>query len=169
MDPRWSTVFFADGGDGVPLHRDWVDVMWEDHQATVRAGLSVTGALRDFLGRRHVNGNMWVERDLLAAHPELAVVPEVRSHPLEGWDVLGAPVFVPAARISSAVYCGWNQTGLRAGQFPEVAGHSAWWHGCKAGDFVDAAREYVLGGERPRPEIVDLGRASELQYSRFSP
>jgi hypothetical protein len=164
MSPRWQTVFFADGGDGVPLHRDWVDVMQEDHAATVRAGLHVTGALRQCRGVMHVNGNQVVERSFLAAHPEFTEIPTI----CQEWDVHHAAAILPVARVSSLIYGGWHQFGANPRQLAEIALHSAWWHGCKDGDFVDLARACVLGVERRRPELVDLGRASELQSSRFS-
>jgi hypothetical protein len=159
-----EAVFFADGGDGAPLHRDWVDILLEDHARTVQAGLSVTGALRDCRGVRHINGNQVVERPFLQAHPEFTVVPSV----CQEWDVHHAATILPAARVSSLIYGGWNQFEDSPARLAEIARHSAWWHGNKCGNFVDLAREYVLGAERPRPEVVDLGRAVDLQSSRFS-
>lgn len=164
MDARWTTVFFADGGDGAPLHRDWIDAFLEDHDKTVSAGLHVTGALRDCYGTLHVNGNQVVERAFLQAHPEFTEVPEV----CQEWDVYHSSTVLPAARVSSLIYGGWHQYGADSRQLGEVARYSAWWHGCKDGNFVDLARDYVLGGDRPRPTLVDLGRAVDLQSSRFS-
>jgi hypothetical protein len=159
-----ETVFFVDGGDGAPLHRDWVDILLEDHARTVQAGLSVTGALRDCRGVRHVNGNQVVESSFLEAHPEFTVVPSV----CQEWDVHHAGTILPAARVSSVIYGGWHQFGATPEQFVEISRHSAWWHGCKDGNFVDAAREHVFGESHPLPEIVDLGPAAGLQSSRFS-
>jgi hypothetical protein len=159
-----ETVFFADGGDGAPLHRDWVDILLADHARTVQSGLSVTGALRECRGVRHVNGNQVVERSFLEDHPEFAVVPVA----CQEWDVHHAATILSAARVSSLIYGGWRQFGATLEQLAGIARHSAWWHGCKDGNFVDLAREYVLGAERPRPELVDLGRAVDLQSSRFS-
>jgi hypothetical protein len=159
MGSQWSTIFFVDGGDGVPLHREWVDVFVEDHARTLRAGQSVTGAVfRDGLGRWHANGNVVVERSFLKSHPEVLAMPEGR----EAWDVHHAPSVLPGCRASSIVCCGWRQVGARAEYFPEASKHSAWWHGCKDGNFVDLARAHVLGEDRPRPEILDFGRAADL-------
>jgi hypothetical protein len=164
MDPRWKSVFFVDGGDGVPLHRGWVDLLVEDHARTVQSGLSVTGALRHCRGVKHVNGNQVVERLFLEAHPEFVKVPLV----CQEWDVHYAPTVVPSARVSSIIYGGWHQHVATPEQFEEIARHSAWWHGCKDGNFVDLARAHVLGGDHRRPDVVDLGRAVDLQSSRFS-
>ena len=164
MGSQWRVVFFADGGDGAPLHRDWADMVLEDHARTEAVGLQVTGALRDCRGTRHVNGNLVVSREFLEEHPELAVVPAV----CQEWDVHHAGLILPAARISSLIYGGWRQFGASVAKVSEISRHSAWWHGCKDGNFVDVVREYLVGWERPWPEIVDLGRASELRSSRFS-
>lgn len=162
MAEHWTTIFFVDGGDGVPLHREWVDVAVEDHARTLRAGLSVTGAVfRDGVGRWHANGNVFVERSFLQAHPEVLAMPE----PREAWDVYYAPSVMPECRASTVVCCGWRQVGVHLGHFPAAAEHSAWWHGNKDGNFVDLARDYLLGGmspQGPRPEVQDLGRASDL-------
>jgi hypothetical protein len=83
MDSHWSSVFTVDGGDGVPLYRNWIDLLSIDHQKTLDSGLLVTGDIhRDGIGRWHVNGNLIVERSFLDAHPEVLVMPE----PRESWD-----------------------------------------------------------------------------------
>jgi len=164
MDPRWRTVFFVDGGDSAPLHRDWVDLLTADHALTVSRGLSVTGALRSCRGILHINGNQVVSRSFLEAHPEFTEVPAV----CQEWDVHHAATILPAARVSSVIYGGWRQYGADMLRVGEISAHSAWWHGVKDGVFVDVAREHVLGPERPRPVLVDLGMAIELQSSRFS-
>jgi hypothetical protein len=164
MDSRWQTAFFVDGGDSSPLHRDWLDILTEDHARTVAAGLSVTGALRSCRGVRHVNGNQVASRSFLAAHPEFTLVPSA----CQEWDVHHAATILPAARVSSVIYGGWHQYGVDSRHFDEVSRHSAWWHGCKDGNFVDEARSRVFAAVRPRPEIVDLGPAADLQSSRFS-
>jgi hypothetical protein len=159
MGPQWTTIFFADGGDGVPLHREWVDVFQEDHLKTLRGGQSVTGSVfHDGVGRWHANGNVVMERSFLRDHPEVLVMPE----PREAWDVYHAQHILPECRASTLVHCGWRQVGARAEHFPEVSKSSAWWHGCKDGNFVDLARRHVLGEESPRPGVIDLGRATDF-------
>jgi hypothetical protein len=155
----WTAIFFADGGDGVPLHREWANIMLLDHLRTLRGGQSVTGSVfRDGSGRWHVNGNVVMGRSFLESHPEVLAMPESR----EGWDVHHAPTVLPECRASTLVRCGWRQVGARVEQFPQAAEHSAWWHGCKDGNFVDLAREYLSGVDHPYPKILDLGRATEL-------
>lgn len=162
MDPRWTSVFFVDGGDGVPLHRNWLDLLVEDHRRTVDAGLQVTGdVFRDGIGRWHVNGNLVLERSFLATHPEVLVMPE----PREAWDTYYAAAYLPVSRCSSVVRCDWKRVGLRREFFPEVARKSVWWHGYKDGDFVEQAREFVLGVPHPAPVLVDRGRGSDLAVS----
>lgn len=166
MAPEWSTVFFADGGDGAPVHRDWADILLEDHGRTEAQGLQVTGALRECRGIKHVNGNVVMSRSYLCEHPEFQEVPSQ----CQEYDVQYVDTFMPAARVSSLIYCGWHQFGADPFQFAAAGEHSVWWHGCKDGDFVDKARAHLFGLERPRPQLVDLGRAVTAEVDeRFSP
>ena len=161
-DPRWTSLFMADGGDSVPLHRNWLDILVEDHQRTVDAGLQITGDVRrDGLGRWHVNANMVVERSFFVDHPEVTVMPE----PGEPFDMYYASTYLPASRGSSVLRCEWQKWGLRPGSFAEVAREAAWWHGYKDGHFVELAREFILGGSHPAPVLVDRGRGSDLADS----
>jgi hypothetical protein len=162
MGPQWSTLFTVDGGDSVPLLRDWIDVLVADHARTVRAGLGVTGWVgKDGLGRWHVNLNLVAERTFLEAHGELLVMP-AGEHVSEPIDMYHADVFMPACRVSTVVRSDWRYVGARRADLEAVAAQSAWWHGCKDGNLVDLAREYVFGGERTRPVVLDLGRATVL-------
>lgn len=159
MHPRYDAIFFVDGGDGVPLHRDWLDVLRADHAETVRQGLQVTGAVfPDAIGRWHVNGNMAVERSFLADHPEVVEL----ADSLEAWDAYYAKTFLAGARASSLVRCDWRRVGAKPEHFPAAAECSAWWHGCKDGNFVDLARAYLCYEERPVPRVLDFGRAADL-------
>lgn len=158
MGSQWSTIFFVDGGDGVPLHRDWIDCLLTDHDKTLQAGLSVTGSVfPDGIGRWHVNGNVVMERSFLEACPEVLIMPDGR----DAWDVHHAPLILQHARSSTLVACGWRQVGVSPFHFPAVAERSAWWHGCKDGNFVDMAREFIFK-DGPLPVIEDLGKASSL-------
>lgn len=141
------------------MHRDWIDCLVADHAKTLEAGLSVTGSVfPDGIGRWHVNGNVVMERSFLEACPDVMEMPEEDV----AWDVHQAPLILPHARSSTLVACGWRQVGVRLSHFPSVAEHSAWWHGCKDGNFVDMAREFIFQADRPLPQIEDLGKASSL-------
>ena len=162
MDSRWTSLLTVDGGDGVPLHRKWVDLLVEDHGRTVAAGLQVTGHVRmDGFGKWHVNGNLVLERSFFADHPEVLLMPE----PREPWDMYYREVVLPASRGSSALRCDWKLVGLRPERFAEVARESAWWHGYKDGNFVEMAREFIMGGSHPSPVLVDWGRGSGRRAS----
>jgi hypothetical protein len=165
MDSRWSTLFTVDGGDSVPTCREWLDVLLEDHAKTVAAGLGVTGQVgMDGIGRWHVNLNQVVERTFLNAHPEVVEMP-VGVHLWEPIDMYRAGVFLPECRASTVIRSDWRYVGASLSDFTEVSRNSAWWHGCKDGNFVDLAREYVFGGGGPRSRPLDLGRATDFVAS----
>jgi hypothetical protein len=163
MGPQWTTLFTVDGGDSVPLHRDWVDVLREDHARTVRDGLGVTGWVgMDGLGRWHVNLNLVAERSFLEAHQgELLEMP-AGEHVCEPVDMYYAGVFLSSCRASTVVRNDWRHVGSCRADIEVLAGQSAWWHGCRDGNVVDLARSHVFGAQRPWPEVLDLGRAIDL-------
>jgi hypothetical protein len=163
MGSRWATLFTVDGGDSVPLHRDWADILVGDHAETVRGGLGITGWVgRDGLARWHVNLNLLASRSFLEAnHGELLAMP-AGEHLHEPVDMYHADLFLSACRASTVVRNDWRRAGARRAELEAVAGQSAWWHGCKDGNVIDLARAHVLGADRPRPEVLDLGRATDL-------
>jgi hypothetical protein len=162
MDPRWTTLFTVDGGDSVPLHRDWVDVLCDDHARTVRDGLGVTGWVsKDGLGRWHVNLNLVAERSFLAAHGALLEMP-TGMHVSEPIDMYHDGLFLSACRASTVIRSDWRYVGASQSDLEEVSRQSVWWHGCRDGNVVDLAREHVLCEKTPRPSVLDLGRATVL-------
>ena len=164
MDSHWSSVFTVDGGDGVPLYRDWIELLAKDHQETLDSGLLVTGDIRrDGIGRWHVNGNLIVERSFLDAHPEVLVMPE----PREAWDTYYSSTYLPVSRGSSAFCCGWRRMGLRPEFFPAIAEKSVWWHGYKDGHLVDLARKFIFSEPTARfPSVVDRGSALDIMRNK---
>ena len=164
MDPRWTTIFTVDGGDGVPLHREWANLMIKDHLHTLHSNLEVTGRVfKDGLGRWHANGNMVIERSFVQQHPEVLDMPDDRT----AWDVWHADKILPHCRSSSAVRCDWKVVGLQPDVFPLAAKNAAWWHGYKDGHFVDMARKFIFSGTaadlgNASPTISDFGRADML-------
>jgi hypothetical protein len=162
MGSQWTAIFTVDGGDSVPLHRDWVDILIEDHSRTVGAGLGITGWVsRDGLGRWHVNLNLVAERSFLEAHAELLAMPGGK-YVYETIDTYWAGVFMASGRASTVIRSDWRYSGVSQSVLEALSGQSAWWHGCKDGNLVDLARAHVLGEERARPVIRDLGTASDL-------
>ena len=162
MGPQWTSLFTVDGGDSAPLHRDWVDVLREDHARTVRQGLGVTGWVSmDGLGRWHVNLNLVAERSFLEGHPELLEMPAGKDV-YEPVDMYRAASFLGTCRASTVVRSDWRYSGARRSDLEAVSGQSAWWHGCRVGNLVDLARGHVLGEERSLPVPLDLGSALDL-------
>ena len=52
-------IFTFDGCDGVPLHRNWIELLLAEHQVTRQKGKRVSGILTvDNFDQPHINGNM---------------------------------------------------------------------------------------------------------------
>lgn len=169
MDPRWSSFFSVDGGDSVPLCREWLDVLVEDHAETVRRGLGVTGQVAvDGLGRWGVNLNAVYERSFFLEHPEVGEMPagpDVRA----AIDTYRAPVILPACRGSTVIRSDWKMVGVRREHFSVLSGHSAWWHGCKDGALVETARRFIAEHPEARPVVLDHGRALDVVAGGVDP
>lgn len=174
MHPRWSTIFFVDGGNGVPLHRDWIGLVLADHERTLEAGRLVTGSVfRDPSGRSRLSANLVVEWHLFQFAPYILTEVE----PEETWGSYYESLIAPHTRASSLVRYDQGLVAPTPEMFARAAETSAWWHGCRSGNFVDLAREHLLaageypgavgGGPAPRcpgpaPTILDLGPATDL-------
>jgi hypothetical protein len=162
MDPRWGSLFTVDGGDGVPLCQDWLDLLVEDHARTIRGGQLATGWVgRDGLGKWHANLNMVWDRQFFARHPEVLEMPG-GDDLYEPVDMYRSGVILSECRASSIVRNDWRFLGSRPEILSRIVEHSAWWHGCRDGDLVDKARAFIFGGQRARPAPLDLGRAVDV-------
>lgn len=155
-------VVTLDGGDGVPVHADWIDRISRDHAKTVVAGRSVTGCVfPDSIGRWHVNGNLVLRRSLLRCRPELLELPPLDAGTESAWDCYHRRILMGECRASSVIRADWKVFGVRSHHLEEVSRSSAWWHGPKDGNLVDLARSH-LAVDRPGPELVDYGPADVL-------
>lgn len=163
MDPRWTSIFTVDGGDSAPVCRDWLDVLVEDHGRTLVAGKQVTGWVsRDGFGRWHANLNCVYERSFFAQYPEVREMP-AGADTYEPIDMYRREAILSACRASSSIFSSWRTMGVGPAHFAKVAEKSAWWHGCKDGDFVEKARGFVSSLPRGyRPAVEDLGPASAM-------
>jgi hypothetical protein len=155
-----SSIATLDGGDGVPLHNNWLDLFITEHEITHRAGKMVSGLLNlDVPEHAHVNGNMIVDLELWEKYPSVRDTP-LGASPAEWykcWDTYHARVFLGNARPSTIVCNHWNRRGATKKIMDEAAKTSAWLHGYKDDRLHDLARERLLvdlGGRPSYPQVV---------------
>lgn len=142
-----SSIATLDGGDGVPLHNNWIDLLVAEHELTLRTGKLVSGLLNlDVPRYAHINGNMIVELKLWERFPAIRDTP-LGASPAEWykcWDTYHAGVFLSNARPSTVVCNHWNRRGATKSVMDEAATSSVWLHGYKDDRFHDLARERLL-------------------------
>lgn len=162
-----ASIFTFDGGDGVPLHCNWIDLMVEQHEITRSRGKMVSGTLcLDVPAHPNINGNMILDFELWEKYPSLHDTPLGASTAewWKTWDTYHAPVFIANASPSSIVCNHWNRRGVNEAILRATSAESIWLHGYKDTNFCDVVRSYLLGyqeGKATRPlirrTIYDLG------------
>lgn len=95
---------FCMEADGVPLCKDWLDVLLEEHERTLAAGKRVTAA--EMRRLPHVNGSILAHLSMWLDRPSLHQTP-----PTQAWDLFHAQVLTTEALPTSFmknVYCAGN-------------------------------------------------------------
>jgi hypothetical protein len=160
-----SSILTLDGGDGVPLHDDWIDRMIEAHSDTLRRGKLITGTPY-FLGTcpLHVNPNAVFHLDVLA---RTRLLDEVPRYTEPGWanfafDVYHRAEMLEHACLSSVVRTDWRGGGLSASRdlLRDRARRSLWLHGYKDPDLYWIARDHLA--DQPAPPRIARYETDQL-------
>jgi len=161
---HYDTIFVFDGGDGVPLHRNWIELLLAEHARTIAQGKLITGTLGiDNTKRFHINGNMVMETAIWQELPEIHDCPDHDS-----WDCYHYQDFLPHASLSTIVRNDWRyRTEPTRDHLANLAKSSVWWHGCKSEALCDVARAYLLETREPTPPILKRWR-SPSEYTERS-
>jgi len=142
-----NSIATFDGGDGVPLHNNWLNQRVTEHEITRRAGKRVSGLLNlDVPEHAHINGNMVLDLELWNLCPSMRDTP-LGASPAEWykcWDTYHAKTFMGNARPSTVVHNCWNHRGVPKQIMDEAATSSVWLHGYKDEFLHDLARERLL-------------------------
>ena len=153
------SIATLDGGDGVPLHNNWLDLLIAEHDVTLQSGKLVSGLLNlDKPEHVHINGNMILELELLDRCPSIRDIP-LGASPAEYhkcWDIYHAKDFLANARPSTVVCNHWNHRKVTKAIMDSAASSSIWLHGYKDEYLHDTARERLLvnlGGRPTQPRI----------------
>jgi hypothetical protein len=145
-----------DGGDGVPLHLDWLSLLMAEHARTISAGKLVTGSPYYFGGcPLHVNPNAVFQLSVWDVEPSLRTTPAYDGTLLTHFDVYHRRAMLTNASLSSVVHTDWRGGGnvLSGDLLRSRAARSLWLHGYKDDDLCAVARWYFDGGNTVRPEF----------------
>jgi hypothetical protein len=146
------SIFTFDGGDGVPLHANWIDLLLEEHARTLAEGKLVTGLPGlDSTKRPHISGNMVLELKIWDLLPVLHDTPD---H--DGWDCYHSKTLEPYTSFSTFLRNDWRKEDLSQDMFEEYAKTSIWWHGYKDPAFQTMAGDYLIDtlGKKPTSPIL---------------
>jgi hypothetical protein len=160
-----NSILMLDGGDGVPLHRDWLDRMAGIHLDTLlMRGKLITGTPY-FMGTcpLHVNPNAVFEASVFDETRFLDEMPPYDGTVLTNFDVYHREEMLAHASLSSVVRTDWRGGGRPATLelLRERSRESLWLHGYKDEGLHWLAREHVASCPPP-PQI----RYYELEQLR---
>ena len=162
------SIFTFDGGDGVPLHNNWIDLLRDEHAQTIKDGKLITAAPGiDSLGRSHINGNMIADTGIWDLIPTSRFCPSD-----EGWDCQLSLPAEPLTAMNTVFRNDWRKNGLNHRMFLQYAPHHIWWHGHKSPDLCVLAREYLLktlGGQCTYPTITRWENFGDYRTWRSDP
>jgi hypothetical protein len=149
-----SSIFTFDGGDSVPLHNNWLDLLIAEHAKTVSEGKLVTGwPGLDSSRRLHISGSMVLELDIWDRLPVLHSTPAD-----DGWDCYHSRTLEPSTSLSSFLRNDWRKKNPTFSMFEEYAKTSIWWHGYKEPAFQTMAGDYLIAKLDRKPTSPILKR-----------
>jgi hypothetical protein len=152
-----DAIFTVDGGDGVPLHYDWINMLKAEHEVTLASGKSITGTPYSLGGcPLHINPNMAMELKTWKEVPLLHEIPNPSMNCLSGtnlllhYDIYHRRETVKRTNLSSVVRTDWQGGGryVTPKLMRVLAGHSIWLHGYKDESLYEVAREHLFSGEK---------------------
>lgn len=131
--------------DCVPLSRDWIDRIVEEHRLTIDQGKSITAAVMRHTDHRfvHPNGNLVMHLPFFEDHWSLH-----RTPPTEAWDVHHRVLLLQHARASTIIANRHESYGWTLELLRNLATESAWLHGFRDEVPWGFARGLVRGGAR---------------------
>jgi hypothetical protein len=155
LTKTWHTSLLTlDGGDGVPLHRDWIDLMIRAHVHHNTDKL-ITGTPY-YLGTcpLHVNPNAIFELEVFSRTKLLTDVPKYDGTVLTNFDVYHREEMLRHASLSSIVRTDWRGGGEKATRelLLDRSRESVWLHGYKDPDLYWTSREHLL--DHPAPPRI---------------
>jgi len=160
------SLLMLDGGDGVPLHRDWLDRLIALHLETLRLGKLITGTPY-FVGTcpLHVNPNAVFELSVFDSQRTrlLTDVPQYDGTVFTNFDVYHREEMLQNTSLSSAVRTDWRGGGRKATRdlLLERSREALWLHGYRDADLYWTAREHLAS--RPAPPQVKHYELADLR------
>jgi hypothetical protein len=149
-----TAIMTLDGGDGVPLHLDWLDLVLAEHASTLRSSKLITGSPY-WLGGcpLHLNPNSVFEFSVLDTTAFITDIPRFDGTLLSHFDIYHRRDMVANASLSTVVHTDWQGAGnkISVDLMGERAGRSLWLHGYKDENLYWTTRQYLSSSVLVRP------------------
>ena len=154
-----DSVMTLDGGDGVPLHRSWIDLTIEEHAKTLKNKKLITGtpSPQDPIAYcpLHVNPNAIFHLSIWNKEPSLCTIPKSNGTLFNHFDIYHRRIMLNNASLSSVIKTDWRGNGkhINPNLMQREAARAVWLHGYKDDDLYSIAREHLLAPESVSPNI----------------
>jgi hypothetical protein len=153
---KHTAIMTLDGGDGVPLHLNWLDLVINEHAFTLASSKLITGSPY-WLGGcpLHLNPNSVFEFSVLDKTTFITDIPRFNGSLLSHFDIYHRRDMVANASLSTIVHTDWRGAGNKISMelMRERAGRSIWLHGYKDKCLYWTARQYLFGSDLVRPVL----------------
>jgi hypothetical protein len=150
-----GALLMLDGGDGVPLHPNWLDLLINHHCQTLASGKLITGTPY-FMGTcpLHVNPNAVFQLDVFGKTPLLDEMPKYDGTVMTNFDIYHREEMLKHASLSSIIRTDWHGGGQPATLelLRERSERSVWLHGYKDENLYWLTRKHLAS--RPAPPLI---------------
>jgi hypothetical protein len=151
-----DAIMTLDGGDGVPLHQNWLSQMLKEHSRTLENGKLITGSPY-WLGEcpLHVNPNAIFQFSVLDKTALITDVPRFNGSLLSHFDIYHRRDMLTNAHLSTVVHTDWRGAGnkISVDLMRERARRSLWLHGYKDENLFWTARQHLFGDNVSLPNL----------------
>jgi hypothetical protein len=145
------SMFVCDGGDGVPLHLNWIDLMAREHEHTIAMKRLITGTPFAVGTPLLINPNTILHLSLWTKYPSLCHVPDYDGTVDTCYDAYHRFTFLKECSASSIIHTDWQGRSQKIclDIMQERSQRSVWLHGYHDEELYDVAREHLAKKQDP--------------------
>jgi hypothetical protein len=162
-----DAICMLDGGDGIPLHRNWISIVIREHELTTLGHKKLITGTPYFLGTcpLHLNPNAVFEFSVFDKTKILTDVPKHDGTLSTHFDIYHRQEMIDNAYLSSIVRTDWRGGGEKATAelLVERSRRAVWLHGYKDANLHWLCREHLLANDET-PEICHYELESLRQH-----
>jgi len=153
---KHHSIFTIDGGDGVPLHRNWINLLNIEHNRTISLGKLITGTPSKLgYSPLHVNPNMISHLSIWQKVPSLHTTPRSNGTILTHFDIYHRRAMLTNASLSSIIQTDWRGAGNKftLELMRSKSRKSVWLHGYKDDNLYEITREHLSTSDCAPPVL----------------